>query len=197
VSVRRPVTAVAVVAFEVWLHLQYAALGAQFHFWLHGLFGATLGLLALAAWRVVRRRVAPVAPWEAGFLGHLVSAAPDLLFLGFGVLHVAWMDVFALHISLHFVPYPLPTQLGMFLVALAAYVSAAEDRPRLALVGGVAVAAVTAVGLALRSPLPASLAELQTGASPWLREGIGAGVEHTADHADLTERRLATDSRAG
>lgn len=173
---RRPATAAVVAAAEAWLYLEYAELGAQFHFWLHGLFGATLGLLALAAWRLARGRLSPVAPWEGGFAGHVVSALPDVLFLALGVLHVLWMDVFALHISLHFVPYPLGTQLGLFLLALSVYVLAAEGR-RWAALAGVAVAvAVTVAALALRAPLPASLAELQAGAAPWLCGGTGAGV---------------------
>jgi hypothetical protein len=175
---RRPATAAAVAGAEVWLYLEYAELGAQFHFWLHGLFGATLGLLTLAAWRVVRGRLAPVAPWESAFAGHAVSALPDVLFLGLGVLHVLWMDVFALHISLHFVPYPLATQLGLFLLALATYVLAAEGRRTAALAGGAVAVAVTVAGLALRSPLPSSLAELQTGAVPWLCGGIETGHAH-------------------
>jgi hypothetical protein len=48
-----------------------------------------------------------VTPWEAGWLGHVYSAVPDVLCLGFGVLHVLWMDVFAFHITVHFIPAPL------------------------------------------------------------------------------------------
>jgi hypothetical protein len=33
------------------------------------------------------------------------SALPDVLFLGVGLLHALWMDVFALHISVHFTPH--------------------------------------------------------------------------------------------
>lgn len=41
-SRRRWVTGLLVALFEGYL-------GAQFHFWLHGLFGVTLGLVALTA----------------------------------------------------------------------------------------------------------------------------------------------------
>jgi len=45
------------VLFEAWMYDRYAALGAQFHFWLHGLFGAALGLAALTLFRLASRRL--------------------------------------------------------------------------------------------------------------------------------------------
>lgn len=119
---RRWATLVLVMLFEGWLYTRYAALGAQFHFWLHTLFGAALGLAALTVLRLARRRRdGPVAAWEAGWLGQLYSVLPDILFLAFGVLHMLWMDVFALHISLHFVPRPLLTMWALFTLTLVAY----------------------------------------------------------------------------
>jgi len=44
-----------------------------------------------------------------------------VLFLIFGVLHVLWMDVFAFHITVHFIPALLITLLVVFLLSLAAY----------------------------------------------------------------------------
>lgn len=43
----------------------------------------------------------------SGFVGHLYSAVPDLLFTLGGVLHARWMDVFDLHITAHFL-WPSP-----------------------------------------------------------------------------------------
>lgn len=50
-SLRRALTAALVLMFEGYMYYRYAQFGAQFHFWLHGLFGGSLGLLALTAWR--------------------------------------------------------------------------------------------------------------------------------------------------
>ena len=107
-----------------------------------------------------RRRLS----WESGFLGHLYSALPDVLFLGFGVLHVLWMDVFAFHITLHFIPVPLITMLVMFLLALAAYGLAATHRPAHASAALVVATGVVAavLALALAEPLPDTLADLHT-----------------------------------
>jgi hypothetical protein len=113
-------------------------------------------------WRLLRRRVrGRLAPWEAGALGHVYSAFPDVLFLTFGVLHVYWMDVFALHISLHFVPRPLLTQLVLFALSLVAYTLSADQqrRPSYAALGGVAV--VLGIAMLMRYPVPDTLADLR------------------------------------
>lgn len=159
---------VAIVALtEGYLYSRYAQFGAQFHFWLHVLFGAALGVAALTIVRMVRNRrrhgdpaSATVAPWEAGWLGHLYSVVPDVLFLGFGVLHVRWMDVFAFHITLHFIPAPLVTMLVVFVLTLAAYGLAASRRPGPSTAVLVVATGVLVAALALAEPIPGSLAEL-------------------------------------
>lgn len=169
-AVRRTVTAIVVVAFEVYAYTRYARYGAEFHFWLHGLFGLTVGLVALTGWRLLRRRSAGrVAAWEAGLGGHLVSATPDLLFLFAGVLHASWMDVFALHIVLHFVPYPLTTQLLLLALALTGYGAVGEGRRRLAASVLTAAVLVTALAVGLRQPVPERVADIPvTGVPGWL-----------------------------
>lgn len=44
-----------------------------------------------------------------------------MLFLGAEMPHVAWMDVFAAHITVHFIPAPVVTMLVVFLLSLTAY----------------------------------------------------------------------------
>ncbi len=164
---RRWISLALVVLTEGCLYYRYTQLGAQFHFWLHGLFGAALGLAALTILRIVRASRhgddparGAVTSWEAGWLGHLYSAAPDFLFLGFGVLHVLWMDVFAFHITLHFIPAPLVTMLMLFALTLAGYGLAASRR-RWPALGTLALGTgVLAVSLVVAAPIPGSLAEL-------------------------------------
>ena len=128
---RRAVTALLLLGLQVYLYGEYAALGAQFHYWLHLLAGTTAGLAVLTTWRLVRPWTARrVAAHEAAGLGHLVSGVPDVLFLLLGVLHAWWMDVFVLHVRLHFVPEPLLVGLLAWWVALGAYGLALLGRRR-------------------------------------------------------------------
>ena len=71
---RHVITAVVVVAVESYLYWRYRALGAEFHFWLHGLFGAAIGVATTTGWALLRRR-RPGAVWGPGFAGRR-SPAP-------------------------------------------------------------------------------------------------------------------------
>jgi hypothetical protein len=154
VTRRRWVTLALVVLFEVWLYGEYAELGAQFHFWLHSLFGGALGVGALTLLRLARRRRdGAVAAWESGWVGQLYSVLPDILFLGFGVLHMLWMDVFALHITLHFVPRPLLTIWALFTLTLISYGLAMSDRIRPAL-AVLALSGAVLAGVVAAAPGP-------------------------------------------
>ena len=145
-TARHRVSAVLVVAFEVWLYTRYAA----------------LGLVALTVLRLARRRTdGGTAPWEAGWLGQLYSVFPDILFLAFGVLHMLWMDVFALHISLHFVPRPLVTMWVLFTLSLLAYGFSRSDSRRLSALAVAAFVATGAMSLALARDLPVTLGEVR------------------------------------
>ena len=161
-TARRWTTLLLVALFEVWLYDAYSDLGAQFHFWLHSLFGAALGVAALTLLRLARRRRdGAVAPWESGWLGQLYSVLPDILFLGFGVLHMLWMDVFALHITLHFVPRPLLTMWALFALTLLGYGLAMTGRRRPALGALALTAAVLAAVLAAAPGLPDTIGEIR------------------------------------
>lgn len=149
-----------VIAAEAYLYWRYAALDALFHYWLHSLAGATIGLFLLTLWGVIRRRP-PQQAWAAGFLGHLYSATPDVLFLAAGVLHVAWMDVFALHITIHFIPAPLAVLFVVFTVTLGSWAAASLGRRRAAVSGLAGVVALLATALALAGEPPATLQDLR------------------------------------
>ncbi len=157
---RRTVVSVGfVVVVELVLYVRYAAAGAQFHFWLHGLFGFALGLTVLTVARLLRPRLRLRSP-ESGLLGQMYSAFPDVLFVSFGLLHVLWMDVFAFHVSLHFVPAPLITMTGVLMLAVGGETASRLGMRKTAAVGIVAAVSVTGAALLLRAPVPDSLREL-------------------------------------
>lgn len=73
------------------------------------------------------------------------------------------MDVFALHVTIHFIPTPLLTAFVTFALALVAWATAGIGRRGLAF-GALTLTVtvtVTAVALALRTPPPATLDELR------------------------------------
>ncbi|MBA3621238.1 MAG: hypothetical protein M3493_11375 [Actinomycetota bacterium] len=154
------VMGVVVAAVEGYLYWRYRALGAQFHFWLHGLLGAALAAFVLTVVGLVRRR--PARPvWRAGLAGHAYSAGPDLVFLTLGVVHELWMDVFAFHITLHLIPAPLATMFAVFALSLVGWAATTLGRWRAAaLLAGTAVA-VTVAAFALRTPLPRTLEDVR------------------------------------
>jgi hypothetical protein len=154
--------AAAVLLIEAYLYARYAQLDAQFHYWLHGLLGAALGLAGLTATCLIRGRRRPqstsapraLTAWEAAGLGHLYAAFPDVLFLTFKLPHDYWMDAFGLHITVHFIPAPLLVSLALFLLTLTGYglVTAQLRRPAAAALSAAALTAVAAISLAPSVP---------------------------------------------
>ena len=161
-SRRHLLTASCIVVVEVLFYRQYAHLGAEFHFWLHSLFGAALGVTGVTLWQLILpRKIMKLSAWEAGFLGHVYSAIPDILFVAVGVLHMYWMDVFALHITLHFVRQPILTMLILFLLSLLAYGCLQSSQRRLSQYVVVAWFIILGGSLLLRHPLPHSLRQIR------------------------------------
>jgi len=179
---RRTAVGVALlVAGELVLRLRYGAYGAGFHFWLHGLIGAGLGLAVVGASGALGRPGGLARPVAWAALGHTVSALPDVLFLVADVLHVPWMDVLALHITVHFLPAPLVTAGAVFALGAASAAAARLDRRRVAgaLLGLTAV--VVTVGLALRTPLPRTLEEVcEAGGDKLLCTAVAQGPTELA-----------------
>ena len=160
-SRRQRVAAVLVVTVELYFFYRYAENGALFHFWLHLLLGGWVGLGVLTVHRLATRRASHVRPWNAGYFGHMYSAVPDVLFLMIGLLHYAWMDVFALHITAHFLwPNALVAGLVLWSLAVLAHGAAVWGARRLATVALAAGVAFLVAGVSLRAPLPSTLGEL-------------------------------------
>jgi uncharacterized protein YqgC (DUF456 family) len=165
-SRRQGLAALAVAGTELYFFARYAENGALFHFWLHLLLGGYVGLSLLALRRLARGTRSRVRAWHAGFFGHLYSALPDVLFLAVGLLHATWMDLFALHITAHFLwPNALVAGLVLWALAVLAFVAAVWGARRVA-AGALAVSAVLlGAAFVLRAPLPSTLGELRAEAA--------------------------------
>jgi len=117
----------AAVLVEVGLYASYRGHDARFHWFTHFFVGAATALAVMSVLAVLRRR--PVArPLVWPLAAHLFAMTPDLAFTA-GYAHHRWMDLFLGHITVHFVPGRNWTWLTVFLVALAAYLTAI-DRTR-------------------------------------------------------------------
>lgn len=161
ISRRSIITAAAVLVIELLIFSKYAGLGAELHFWLHALSGAALGLALLTLWKLYGKPPAPaVSPWEAGVAGHIYSIIPDVLFILFGAQHMHWMDIFGLHISLHYVPYPVMASLVLFSLSLIAYRLAATGKAAWAARSLALTGLLLVLSLSLRGPVPLTPAEL-------------------------------------
>lgn len=140
---------------EALLAQQYQVRHTDWHFVLHTTLGLGLGLVIAA---VLRSR----HPLRWAFAGDLVSVLPDLLFQLGQLPHRRWMDVFALHITIHLVPQPLLVSLAVFLLASTGWwLTVRGERPRGAqALAGLAVV-LLGVALALHHPLPTRLIDYQ------------------------------------
>ncbi len=162
-AVRRALTVAAVVGFESYLYWQYAAHGAQFHYFIHGFTGVAAGVAVLVLVR--GGRVSTRGPAFdvvlAAAAGRLLSAMPDVLFLAADLPHERWMDVFVAHISVHFVPAPVAATFTVFVLAVAGATAAALGRRLAGLTTAGAAVVLLVVGLAARAPIPRTLEEVR------------------------------------
>ncbi|MBW3602101.1 MAG: hypothetical protein KY434_05310 [Actinobacteria bacterium] len=155
-----------VLAVEGYLFAEYARFGALIHFWIHGLLGAALGFAVLAVWYLRagagdRRSGNPGTVWVAGLAGHLYAAAPDVLFVAADLVHQWWMDVFALHVNIHFIPAPPAVLLVVFTLALAGWAAAILGRRRTATTTLLAMLVLVVSAMALRGAPPTTLHQLR------------------------------------
>lgn len=112
---------------ELAIWFSYRHHDARFHWFAHFFTGATAALLIMSAvtWRS-RRAVRYPLLWL--LIAHVYAMFPDILFAVTGLIHKAWMDVFLLHISIHFIPRRNVTNYALFLLALATYLTVVRVR---------------------------------------------------------------------
>jgi hypothetical protein len=105
---------------EVLLYFSYQHHDSRFHWFLHFFVGtsAALGVMTLITYWSNRTILFPFL-WL--LIGHVIAMFPDILWSAELLPHQAWMDIFVLHISSHFIPGRNWTWYVIFLLCLALY----------------------------------------------------------------------------
>jgi pimeloyl-ACP methyl ester carboxylesterase len=126
-GLRQSVLTMLAVLAEIGLYHSYRGHDARFHWFTHFFVGATVVLLAGAAyaWRTGRPVRLPLL-WILG--AHVFAMFPDFLFQA-GIAHYRWMDLFLGHISTHFVPGRNLTWFLVAATALAIYLVTLDRLP--------------------------------------------------------------------
>jgi hypothetical protein len=144
--------------------LAYSSRGTWWHYLLHQLVGWGVGLALaalVAAWTRYRIRAVP-----ALLLGQLFSIVPDLQFRYQRMPHMASMDVYLGHISIHRGPFPTLVALACVLLGGWAFLATGSGRRR----AGTALGAVTLVLLAaaclIAEPIPSRIVDFPPASSP-------------------------------
>lgn len=122
-SILKLKTLVAVAVYlvaELGLFLSYDRNDAPFHYFVHYFAGATLTLL-IFSYIVWRRHKMVRWPLFWLFVVHLYAMFPDILFSVKSIPHEAWMDVFVLHVSSHYLPGRNLSWLGLFSISLGIF----------------------------------------------------------------------------
>jgi hypothetical protein len=142
----------------------YLDRGTWWHYLLHQMVGWGAGLALAALVAVFTRYWIPAVVALVG--GQLVSIVPDLQFRFQRMPHMASMDVWLGHISLHTGPSPMLVALGSVLLGGGAYVAADISRRRVAVAAAAAAGLLVLVACLLAAPIPTALDGFPTETAP-------------------------------
>lgn len=110
------------VTVEIVLFLSYQHDDARFHWFLHFFVGTSIALIGMTLAMIWTTR--PILfPMLWLLTGHVIAMFPDIIWSFQLLPHQAWMDLFFLHISSHFIPGRNWTWYLIFLLCLALYLS--------------------------------------------------------------------------
>lgn len=112
--------AAVLVLAEIVLFRAYGAFDSAFHWGAHFLVAVALSAVVLCTYLLVAGRPAPGQLLTVLAL-HLYAMFPDLLFR-WGMPHATWMNVFAGHIAVHYLPGGDRSWLAVAVLAVAGYV---------------------------------------------------------------------------
>lgn len=153
-----------VATVQLLLARSYFSFGTWWHYLLHQLVGWGAGLaVAVLVATFTRYRIPAVAALVGG---QLVSIVPDLQFRFQRMPHMAHMDLWLGHISIHTGPSPTLVALGALLLGGSAWVAATYLHRRTATGLAVATGLLVLVACLLAEPLPTTLEDFPTGPAP-------------------------------
>jgi hypothetical protein len=151
-------------ALQYGVGVAYLSRGTWWHYLLHQMVGWGAGLAVAALVAAFTRYRIPAVVALVG--GQLVSIVPDLQFRYQRMPHMASMDVWLGHISIHTGPSPILVALGSVLLGGAAYVAGEYGRRRLAVGAAVTTGVLVLVACLLAAPVPSTLAEFPADTPP-------------------------------
>lgn len=108
------------VGVEVAFYVLYFYYAATFHWFLHFFVGAAIVLILMSI-LMLYHKINVRWPFLWLFVGHLVAMFPDVLFRFLKMPHQHWMDIFILHIRVHFIPGRIWSWYAIFMLACALY----------------------------------------------------------------------------
>lgn len=153
-----------IAAAETSVAIAYQNFGTWWHWLLHQFIGWGIGLTTAAVIGTLTRFRIPALVALLG--GQLLSITPDLMFRFLREPHVASMDVYLGHISIHTGPSPTLVALATLLLGGWSYLAVTYGRRRTgAVLATLAIAAVT-VACLLARPVPTQLSDFPLDTPP-------------------------------
>ena len=153
-------------SLEVLVARSYLSYGTWWHYLLHQYVGWAAGLALAAVVAATTRHRIPLVAALVG--GQLASIVPDLQFRFQRMPHMAHMDLWLGHISIHRGPSPTLVTLGALLLGGAAWLAAAYLHRRTAVGLAVATAGLVLVACLAADPVPSTLEDFPRGPVPTL-----------------------------
>ena len=148
-------------SLELLIARSYHAYGTWWHYLLHQMVGWAAGLAVAALVAASTRWRIPVVVALVG--GQLVSIVPDLQFRYQRMPHMASMDLYLGHISIHTGPSPTLVALAALLLAGWGWLAGAWSHRRTATALALSSVLLVVVACVLADPVPRSLEDFPTG----------------------------------
>ncbi len=151
-------------ALQALVAVAYLSRGTWWHYLVHQMVGWGAGLAVAALVAAFTRYRVPVL--VALVAGQLFSIVPDLQFRFQRMPHVASMDLYLGHISIHTGPSPVLVALGCVLLGGWAYLASVLAHRRTAVALALGSGLLVLVACLLAEPIPTTLGQFPVDTAP-------------------------------